>query len=43
VRLQEGYWSKVIHWILYFARKYGSEPVNLALNELSFTRLMDTR
>jgi len=30
VRLQEGYWSKVIHGILYLARKYGPEPVNLA-------------
>lgn len=30
LRMQEGYWSKVIHGILHLARNYGSEPVNLA-------------
>ncbi len=27
---QEGYWSRVIHGILYLARKYGNDSVNLA-------------
>ena len=27
---QEGYWSKVVHGILYLGRKYGNESVNLA-------------
>ena len=30
VRLQEGYWSKVIHGLLSLARKYGPEAVDLA-------------
>jgi hypothetical protein len=36
VRLQEGYWAKVIHGILYLAKKYGPEPVNLACKRALF-------
>ncbi|MGC8746631.1 MAG: IS21 family transposase [Candidatus Saccharicenans sp.] len=36
VRRQEGYWAKVIYGILYLAKKYGSESVNLACKRALF-------